>query len=281
MYDLKIISYIAATLACLALLYAASAPKRTGVFFAGGMLWTSSPKDALEQAAGILNVPWESLVLESTQLHPPQTQYYHSTVPQQPFSAGLHRVLARPVRGDHYHQHLVFRINGVQMQPWHDVESLRGVPWDDPASVRCGSHYAYHSARGLHVGFHTHCDGIAHSHPWTAPYALKDSVGGMGHTTGLLLDALGVEYGPREPPNLQLPNRDSMPSNSTHTWQLIVCRGGMPVLRVREHLDRVWYPVHGAALVFSYGTHSDACNVSLNRLPAAHGFDNHPYPELF
>ena len=55
MYDLKIVSYIAATLACLALLYAARTPKRTGVFFAGGTLWTSSPKDALEQAAGILN----------------------------------------------------------------------------------------------------------------------------------------------------------------------------------------------------------------------------------
>ena len=193
MYDLKIISYIAATLGCLALLFVASSPKRTGVFFAGGTLWTSSPKDALEQAASLVDVPWESLVLESTQLHPPQTQYYHSLMPAQSFSSGLHRVLLRPIRGDHYHQHLVFRINGVQMLPWHDVKSLRGVPWDDPASIRCSDPYAYQSARGLHMGFHTHCDGMAHSHPWTAPYALKDSVGGMRHTTGLLLDALGVD----------------------------------------------------------------------------------------
>ena len=96
----------------------------------------------------------------------------------------------------------------------------------------------------------------------------------------MLLDAIGVEYGPREPPMLRLPDRPPMPSNGSHSWQLVICQNGEELLRVREHLDRVWYPVHGVALVFSYGTHLHACNASLAALPAAHGFDG-SYPDIF
>ena len=275
--------YLAASVAagaCLVLLFVGLRGKGAIVGVpGGGALRAHSPAAALRAVAERLGVPVAALVLRTRQLHPPQTQHYHAAMPAVDFTPGRHVVLLRPLRGDHYHQRVAFKVDGTVAPPWHDVAASRGVPWEDPASARCGR-FAYDSARGLHVGFHTHCDGIAHSHPWTAPHALRSLVGGGGHTTGLLLDAMGVEYGPREPPRLRLPGRAALPTNRTHSWQLVVCHDGVAVLRVAAHLDRVWYPVHGVALVFSYGrTHDTACALS-SAVPPAHGFDAYPYPSL-
>ena len=277
MIRLKIASYCVAAIACAVLVFSASRGSTVAVLVDGTVLRVRDSLSALQAASDLLGVPVEALVLRTRQLHPPRTLHYHAAMPERPFSPGRHVVLLRPLRGDHYHQRVVFKINGKELDPWHDVASIRGVPWENRSS--CVDRFAYHSARGLHVGFHTHCDGVAHSHPWTAPHALSEVVGGAGHHTGLLLDAMGVECGPRQP-QLQLPNR-STPLNGTHSWRLVVCSEGQTLLRVREHLDRLWYPVHGVSLVFSYGrTHETACELDAVQLPESHGFDEYPYPDL-
>jgi len=278
MFMLKIASYVLVFVACSVLTLSAIRNRSVPVLVDGSVLRARDMRSALQGASDLLGVPLTALVLQTRRLHPPLTTHYHTAMLDTSFSKGRHVVLLRPLRGDHYHQRVVFKINGKELLPWHDVLSIRGVPWEDKQS-QCSDIFAYHSARGLHMGFHTHCDGVAHSHPWTAPHALRDIVGGGGHHTGLLLDAMGVEYGPREP-SLHLRNR-STPLNGTHSWQLVVCRQGSALLRVSEHFDRVWYPVHGVSLVFSYdSTHLAACDLSHKHIPASTGFDSFPYPDI-
>lgn len=95
----------------------------------------------------------------------------------------------RPLVGDHIHlgYRIVYNGNDVVVR---DHNLTQPIPYEDhPASCPNPPPYAY-VKQYFHTGVHTHCDGIIHVHPWSAPKDLRKE--GKEVTLGLWFESVGI-----------------------------------------------------------------------------------------
>lgn len=107
----------------------------------------------------------------------------------------------RPIIGDHIHLGYTVRINNQDIT-LRDRNLTEPVPYENhPPSCPNPPEYAY-IKQYYHTGVHTHCDGIIHIHPWSAPKELRKE--GRDITLGLWFENVGISvssmgYGIRIP----------------------------------------------------------------------------------
>lgn len=98
----------------------------------------------------------------------------------------------RPIVGDHIHMGIAISINDKQFI-MRDRNMTEPVPYEDfhpiPACISPPK-YAY-VKEWYHTGVHTHCDGIVHIHPWSAPKKLR--VEGKDVTLKMWFESVGIE----------------------------------------------------------------------------------------
>ena len=128
-----------------------------------------------------------------------------------------------------------------------------------------------------HSGIHTHCDGIIHIHPWSAPFAWR--LEGKRVVMAAFFDAIGVRYY-ETPLRLEFEDGTSFPNNKTHAWRMDL-RVNNNITSFNNHFDELWIPYAYGNIRFVY----DKINAKLKNWPqknfggwGAHGFNGKPYP---
>lgn len=102
---------------------------------------------------------------------------------------GKWKVKYRPLIGDHIH--LGYRIvyNGEDVVV-RDRNLTKPIPYEMyPATCKNPPEYAY-IKQYYHTGVHTHCDGVIHVHPWSAPKDLRKE--GRDVTLGMWFESVGI-----------------------------------------------------------------------------------------
>ena len=102
---------------------------------------------------------------------------------------GKWKMKYRPLVGDHIH--LGYRIiyNGEDVIV-RDRNLTEPIPYEMyPATCENPPEYAY-IKQYYHTGVHTHCDGLIHVHPWSAPKDLRKE--GRDVTLGMWFESVGI-----------------------------------------------------------------------------------------
>lgn len=102
---------------------------------------------------------------------------------------GSWKLKYRPFIGDHIHlgYRIVYDDEDVVVR---DRNLTEPIPYEShPPSCPNPPEYAY-VKQYYHTGVHTHCDGIIHVHPWSAPKDLRKE--GRGVTLGLWFESVGI-----------------------------------------------------------------------------------------
>ena len=203
----------------------------------------------------------------------------HRKMPVSALSRGRHSIGARPVSGDHIHMTMTIWIGDQQRPPEHDRPYEEDIPYEDvPKTCPQNGTVAY-TKLWPHAGVHTHCDGLIHVHPWSAPRALRQE--GLDVTLGLWFDQVGIEYRHH---GLQFRDTGPLDNNATHRWRLAEynCVRDTEYRVYESQFDRVWLGRAYSAYVLWFGT-------ATTPPPRAHtdtlihwgatGFDGAPYPQ--
>ena len=202
-----------------------------------------------------------------------------------------HRVslAERPVVGDHIHMAISFWIGHRARHAEHDRSPIHAVDYEPPfgkdedVCVTPGP-VAYHKVWS-HVGVHTHCDGLIHVHPWSAPRAIRKE--GLDVRLGLWFDQVGIAY--REWPTVSLTFADGAryDSNATHQWHIAekTCfRDPAPQTVYTEQLDDIWLGHAYAEYIAWFGLKGSEAPPGIERhlqhleRVGVHGAFDAPYP---
>jgi len=188
---------------------------------------------------------------------------------------------ARPITGDHIHMAMSIWVNGVPRQAEHDRPYEEDIPYEKKEDIcRTPGNIAY-SKLWPHSGVHTHCDGIIHVHPWSAPTVLRQE--GRHCTLGMWFDQVGIEYR-REGLAFKVGGRHD--NNDTHRWRLAEypCFNQAGYNMYTEQFDRIWLGHAYASYILWYGRSDKppppiAEHIATLQRWGAHGFDGQPYPQ--
>lgn len=103
--------------------------------------------------------------------------------------AGKWHILERPIWGNHIHIGYTLHIGGKDIV-LRDHNMTHNVPYEHfPATCANPPPYAY-VKKWYHTGVHTHCDGIIHIHPFSAPRELR--VEGRNVNLGIFFENEGI-----------------------------------------------------------------------------------------
>ena len=200
-------------------------------------------------------------------------------------SGGRWLLKARPIAGDHIHSAISFYIGKTPlMEPLHDREPSQKVPYEKkPDTCSVPGDIAY-TKMWPHCGVHTHCDGLIHVHPWSAPASIRKE--GLDVQLQLWFDQVGIEY--REMPlvSLQFPDGRRFDGNKTHRWYASVkkCFKDTESTLHSKNINQLWLGHAYASYVIWFdkiGSNSPpGIDVRLQMLQglAAKGYDGHNYP---
>lgn len=163
------------------------------------------------------------------------------------------RLGERPVSGDHIHMSISIYTNGQEVLPQHDRPYKEDIPYEEkPKTCPEPGEVAY-TKLWPHSGVHTHCDGLIHVHPWSAPRILRKE--GLDVQLGLWFDQVGIRY--REfPTGLSFRNGDRFDGNATHQWHLaeyICYKDAVPAKIYTSKIDKVWLGHAYAAYILWFG----------------------------
>tara|TARA_B110000008_G_scaffold153479_1_gene154592 strand:+ start:9186 stop:9977 length:792 start_codon:yes stop_codon:yes gene_type:complete len=204
--------------------------------------------------------------------------------------SGRYSLAARPLVGDHIHMAISFWVHGYPHKlAEHDRDPIQVQHYEPPyfkneTVCHAPGNISYHKV-WPHAGVHTHCDGLIHVHPWSAPRTLRKE--GLDVQLGLWFDQVGIEY--RELPNTSLTFSDgkSYTSNETHKWHIAekTCFLHKQVDRIyTEQLDTIWLGHAYASYVVWYGLSTEmpesieAYIDNLKRV-GVHGLKGQKYPQ--
>ena len=205
----------------------------------------------------------------------------HAKSPMTTLQSGRLSIGSRPVAGDHIHMAMSIWVNGVARQAEHDRPYEEDIPYEHKEnSCRVPGNIAY-TKLWPHAGVHTHCDGIVHVHPWSAPHVLRRE--GTKVTLGMWFDQVGIEYYRQ---GLAFKNGQRYDNNETHRWRIAEypCFNKPNYNIYTEQFDRVWLGHAYGSYVLWYGSEEqppppiDQHIDTLQRW-GAHGFDGKPYPQ--
>ena len=152
---------------------------------------------------------------------------------------------ARPIVGDHIHMAISFWIHGQpRQQAEHDRPPIQDIQYEQPFGkdtniCNVPGDIAYQKI-WPHAGVHTHCDGLIHVHPWSAPRTLRKE--GLEVQLGLWFDQVGISYREYPTVSLQFPNGELYKSNQTHKWRIAEKRCFKHNIDniYDSHLDSIW-----------------------------------------
>ena len=236
--------------------------------------------DPIRQVSNILQIPRQYIVMKGYQ-GPEQVTVTTKNVNWNNITHW--KAEARPIVGDHIHATMSIYIDGQPVQ-WaeHDRYPIEPIPYESgkPHICKADDPYAYYKI-WPHSGVHTHCDGLIHIHPWSAPRAWRKE--GVDIKLGLWFDAVGIVY--RESPlSLQMPDGQRYTNNDTHKWHLLY----WPCPRRNERvvrdtfLDQVWIGYAYAHYILAYGRWEHlkpiASHIRSLAYVGAHGFNGEQYP---
>jgi len=190
-------------------------------------------------------------------------------------------ISARPIAGDHIHMAMSIWINGVARQAEHDRPYEEDIPYEQKEdSCRVPGNVAY-TKLWPHAGVHTHCDGIIHVHPWSAPHVLRHE--GRQLTLGMWFDQVGIEYRRQ---GLSFDNGHRYDNNATHKWRVAeyTCFKRTSYTLYTEQFDRIWLGHAYGSYVVWYGQTKEppppvAAHILTLQRWGATGFDGRPYPQ--
>lgn len=196
----------------------------------------------------------------------------------------------RPVVGDHIHMAISFWIHGVpRHMAEHDRAPIQTIGYEPPYGkdlriCQTPGNTSYHKVWS-HAGVHTHCDGLIHVHPWSAPRSLRKE--GLDVRLGLWFDQVGIEY--REWPDVSITFADGqrIDSNTTHRWHIAekTCfHDKEPAQIYTTQLDQIWLGHAYASYVVWFGSDDsippDDIPERIEHLKrvGVHGAFHRPYP---
>jgi len=174
-------------------------------------------------------------------------------------SGGRWSIGARPISGDHIHAAISFWIgNSPRIFAEHDRPPIDNIPYESrsgktPAICRVSGNIAY-SKIWPHVGVHTHCDGLIHVHPWSAPKSIRKE--GMDVQLGLWFDQVGIRYREETLISLEFADGNRYDGNSTHRWYVAEkkCHANSEEIKYSDHIDQIWLGHAYASYVVWFGT---------------------------
>ena len=185
----------------------------------------------------------------------------HATVPTDSMVVfGRWSVGARPIVGDHIHMAISIWIHGQpRKHAEHDRQPIQNIPYEMPYGkdthiCKVQGNIAYQKL-WPHAGVHTHCDGLIHVHPWSAPTTLRKQ--GLDIQLGLWFDQVGIEYREYPTPSIQFPNGQRYTSNATHQWRVAekTCYKNVDYSHIYDHhLDSIWLGHAYASFVLWFDT---------------------------
>lgn len=203
---------------------------------------------------------------------------------------GRWSVGARPVVGDHIHMAVSFWIHGEPRTfAEHDREPLQSLSYEPPFGkdtniCKVQGDVAYQKV-WPHAGVHTHCDGLIHVHPWSAPRSLRKE--GLDVTLGLWFDQVGIEY--REYPHVSIQFADGAryDSNATHQWHVAekTCFKKKVDTIYTNQFDTIWLGhAYGSYIIWFGRTDSVPppdipSHIEHLQSVGVHGAFNRPYPQ--
>ena len=191
-------------------------------------------------------------------------------------------ISARPVSGDHIHMAMSIWVNNVPRQAEHDRPYEEDIPYEEKEDIcRVPGNIAY-TKLWPHAGVHTHCDGVIHVHPWSAPTVLRRE--GRFVTLGMWFDQVGIEYRRQ---GLTFKSGGRYDNNATHRWRLAEyhCFNQAGYNLYTEQFDRVWLGHAYGSYVLWYGPVERpvpppiAEHIATLQRWGAHGYDGKPYPQ--
>jgi hypothetical protein len=185
----------------------------------GVVLWDFSSISVLYRYSSMMNIPFSHVLLRQ--------------------NGNVFRLSERPVSGDHIHMTVSIYVNGVSRLPEHDRPVHEDVPYElKPGTCDVPGDIAY-TKIWPHSGVHTHCDGLIHVHPWSAPRVIRKE--GLDVQLGLWFDQVGIRYRELDVPSLSFGD-ERVDGNSTHVWQLAeyICHKDTSYNLYVGDFDKVW-----------------------------------------
>lgn len=203
-------------------------------------------------------------------------------------SGGRWAIKARPVVGDHIHAAMSIWIGSKQRtNAEHDRNYVQTVLYEAPFFknedlCKVPGDISY-TKLWPHAGVHTHCDGLIHIHPWSAPSVLRKE--GLDIQLQLWFDQVGISYREWPMPSIQFQDGTRYDANSTHQWYLSEkkCYKDTEFTVYTKRINQVWLGHAYASYVLWYGQkHTvppaiDSHIVSLENV-GAHGYNGQDYP---
>jgi len=193
---------------------------------------------------------------------------------------------ARPIVGDHIHMDASFWINDKpRINAEHDRHPIEQLEYEPPFGkdehlCKVPGNISYEKM-WPHAGVHTHCDGLIHVHPWSAPRVIRKE--GLDVTLGMWFDQVGVRYYEN---GLEFSDGQRFDNNATHRWRVAewTCyENNEPPTIYTRYFDQIWLGHAHASYVIWYGKssippHPIPSHRNHLKQVGAHGFNHEEYP---
>jgi len=202
-------------------------------------------------------------------------------------SGGRWSVGARPISGDHIHSSISFWVDNRPLPAQHDRKEIENISYESKPTICQEVGPVAYTKLWPHAGVHTHCDGLIHVHPWSAPTVIRKE--GLDIRLQMWFDQVGIKY--REFPEISLTFKDghSYSGNSTHRWAVAEkkCFNDKKISRVYyERINQIWLGNAYASYVVWYGRKDSKppndIDSHINNLKkvAAVGYNGQTYPHM-
>ena len=236
----------------------------------GGTFYGISTANVVGQYAKQYNTPREHILLWKGQRR----------VQSFTWTSAPYTISSRPISGDHIHMAMSIWVNGVARQAEHDRPIKQDIPYENKGNMCTYPGNIAYSKVWPHVGVHTHCDGLIHVHPWSAPKAIRQE--GRSTQLGLWFDQVGIQY---MDSSFEFENGTRYTNNATHKWRIAeyTCYKDTNYNLYEDRLDQIWLGYAYASYVMWYGaseTPPPAIETHIGSLKkvGATGFDGGTYP---
>lgn len=191
---------------------------------------------------------------------------------------------ARPIVGDHIHMAMSIWTHGKpHVKAEHDRAPIETIEYESKPEICSINGTVAYEKVWPHAGVHTHCDGLIHVHPWSAPRVLRQE--GTRVRMGLWFDQVGIRY--REhPTSLAFPDGTRFTNNATHQWRVAEYKCFRDARRTvyTEQLDNIWLGHAYASYVMWFDSDAEPPPALQTHIEALEhvggdGFDGNQYPQ--
>jgi hypothetical protein len=250
----------------------------------GIILRGHTSSNVISQYARINKIPAEKVVLYK------YDGYQKSVSNDLLLSGGRWSISARPVSGDHIHASMSIWVNGIpRIDAEHDRPYIQEVPYEAPFfknELLCkeAGDIAY-TKLWPHSGVHTHCDGLVHIHPWSAPAVFRKE--GIDVQLQLWFDQVGIAYREWPFPSVQFKNGSRYDGDQNNRWYLSEkkCFKDEEEIIYERNLNQIWLGHAYASYVLWYGPVGSKSpgpiqsHIESLKGVGAHGYDGFKYPQ--